>query len=175
MGFGAQPLSSLSVISCLRQSCCASPCWRKTVSTPPLFICCSVFQLNSGAGAVWLEISFSSECPEREEEGEEGGREAGRGSESAEETAEYVRHICLLCLVTLQWEDGDTHFLHLMCLLLQPMPSVNMQLLDSHFSFETSSRVERAANRRQTLSVHFYGFVFILFCFCLFFLGSANF
>lgn len=89
-------------------------------------------------------------------------REGGRGRQSAEEAAEYVRHICLLCLVTLQWEDGDTHFLHLMCLLLQPMPSVNTQLLDSHFSFEASSRVERAANTRQALSVHSYGFVFIL-------------
>lgn len=56
--------------------------------------------------------------------------------------AEHSRHICLLCLVTLQGEDGDTHFLHLMCLLLQPMPNVNMQLLDSHFSFGASSWVE---------------------------------
>lgn len=59
--------------------------------------------------------------------------------------AEHIRHICLLCLVTLQGEDGDTHFLHLMCLLLQPMPSVNMQLLDSHFSFGASSWVELAS------------------------------
>lgn len=95
--------------------------------------------------------------------------EGGRGSESAEETAEYVRHICLLCLVTLQWEDGDTHFLHLMCLLLQPMPSVNTQLLDSHFSFEASSRVERAARHflfiSTVLFLPCFIFIFIYFIF----------
>lgn len=31
--------------------------------------------------------------------------------------AEQIRRIRLLCLVTLQGEDGDTHFLRLMCLL----------------------------------------------------------
>lgn len=37
--------------------------------------------------------------------------------DGAEEMAEHIGHIRLLCLVTLQGEDGDTHFLPLMCLL----------------------------------------------------------
>lgn len=53
--------------------------------------------------------------------------------------AEHIRHIRLLCLVTLQGEDGDTHFPPTNVFALHPMPSVNMQLLDSHFSFGASS------------------------------------
>lgn len=116
---------SFAISSCFVRAIWLAACLNAcNLLTPPLFIRCSVFQLNSRAGFFgdfifkWLH------------------------GEGASEMAEHSRHICLLCLVTLQGEDGDTHFLHLMCLLLQPMPSVNMQLLDSHFSFGASSWVE---------------------------------
>lgn len=65
----------------------------------PVFVCSSVFQLNSRA-SFFRDLVFEWLPRER-----------------AEEMAEHIRHIRLLCLVTLQGEDGDTHFLHLMCLL----------------------------------------------------------
>lgn len=65
----------------------------------PVFVCSSVFQLNSRA-SFYRDLIFEWLPRER-----------------AEEMAEHIRHIRLLCLVTLQGEDGDTLFLHLMCLL----------------------------------------------------------
>lgn len=85
-------------------------------------------------------------------EGEREGRGGdGRGERQWEETAEHIRHICLPCLVTLQCGDAGAHFLQLMCLPLQLVPSVNTRLLDSRFSFRASRRIRPAPH---ALSYH---------------------
>lgn len=80
MRFGAQPVSSLSLISCLRQSCCSSPCRRKTVSTPPPFYllqCLSIKQ--QGRGSLVGDFIFEWVPRERRRRGGREGECRGNG------------------------------------------------------------------------------------------------
>lgn len=57
--------------------------------------------------------------------------------------AEHIRHICLLCLVTLQGEDGDTHFLRLMCLLYTLCQVSTCSFLTVIFHLEQVARLNK--------------------------------
>lgn len=57
--------------------------------------------------------------------------------------AEHIGHIRLLCLVTLQGEDGDTHFLLLMCLLYTLCQVSTCSFLTVIFHLEQAARVNK--------------------------------
>lgn len=76
--------------------------------------------------------------------------------------AEHIRHIRLLCLVTLQGEDGDTHFLRLMCLLYTLCQVSTCSFLTVIFHLEQVARI----NKPELCTV--FSFPLLLSAYCCF-------